>query len=68
MIKRRVKHYKETEFERILKLTWKEVKFDVKKMINFLLFYRPDSKGDKILHICEVVFIWLALTKLILSF
>jgi hypothetical protein len=51
---RRVKHWKETKFEKFLNLTWKELRFDFKNMINWLLFYKTKGKADKVLHIIEV--------------
>lgn len=63
MIKKRVPNIYEVKCERFLHLVWKELRLDFKNMIKWLFFYKTDSQGDKILHICEVVFMWIIFTK-----
>jgi len=64
MYKRRAKQIKnlpKTKFEKFLDTVWRELRFDSKNMINFILFYKPTSKGDKILHIFEMVLVYVVL-------
>lgn len=60
MIKRERK-FEESAFERFLNAAWKELKIDFKNMFNWLLFYKPQNKLDKILHIFEVIIVWIVI-------
>jgi hypothetical protein len=61
------KHPLEIKCEKYLSNVAKEVKLDYKNMIKWLFFYKPDSKGDKILHILEVISAWYFITKVVFS-
>lgn len=46
------------EFDAWLEKVRREICKDCVSMINWLLFYKPKGKVDKILHIIEVVLVW----------
>lgn len=39
------------------------IKRELKYMIKWLFFYKSDDKAEKFLHIVEVLFVWVILTK-----
>jgi hypothetical protein len=62
---RSAKHPFEIKCEKFISCVGKELKFDYKNMIKWLFFYKPDSKGDRILHIFEVVSVWYFVSRII---
>ena len=42
---------------------WQELRIDGISMINWLLFYKPKDKMDKAIHIFEIVFVWVVVSK-----
>lgn len=54
----------EIEIEKFLDQTWKELKRDFRGMVNWLLFYKPKDRIDKLLHIIEVIFVWGIVSRL----
>jgi hypothetical protein len=43
---------------------WRELSRDFRGMMNWLLFYKPQGKFDKTLHVFEVFLFWSLLTTL----
>lgn len=37
----------------------KELKLNFNNMINFILFYKPKNKFDKVWHVCEMILVYI---------
>ena len=53
----------EIKAEKFLSSFWKEIRRDFISMINWLLFYKPKDKLDKIWHTIEVVLAWVIIIR-----
>lgn len=58
---RRAKPEIEVKLEKFFSKLGKEFRKDLADMFNFLLFYEPKGKLDKIIHIFEVICIYVVL-------
>lgn len=57
------KSKEEIAVERFLSNAWKEIKRDYKKMLSFMLFYKPKDNADKYWHLLEIICIDVVLLK-----
>lgn len=58
---RRAKPKIELQLEKAFSKLWKEFKKDAIAMFNWWLFYKPTGKLDKIIHIFEVICVYIVL-------
>jgi hypothetical protein len=63
MSKIRAKDKFEVKCERFVNLAWKEVRFDYKKMMNWLFFYQPKNSADKTWHFIGICIVDILLLK-----
>lgn len=46
-------------FDKAINQIKKELRISFNSMINFILFYKPKNKFDKMWHVCEMVIIYI---------